>query len=343
MTIRVGLIGLNYGERVHLPAYKRNLKYEVQAVCALDPDRAEAFAAQHGIARWYTDPRQLIASDLDLISIATPPGTHALLAALAFNAGKHALIEVGVLPSAADTRALIGLAKEKKRLGVPAYVMRYSPILRHIPELLSQNVTGQPRLLRFEFLNHLEGTSEDTDWMWDEKNGGGILNNYIAHALDIARWWFGPILEVDSTLHALGHPEGADDTGVIIAHFESGVLATFTYCAVAAYPHTGFELHGSLASLLIEGFGDEMVMVRRGRTSAEGVFPPMTYLEETRGQKGLIGAFSVFLDRLATTLTAGKLPPDLPTLVDALEIARVMDAIKLAAREKRRVKISEIK
>src|SRR6185436_4559021 len=98
MAIRVGLIGLNYGTRVHLPAFQNNSKYEVVAVCARTPGRAEAVAREHNIASWYTDARQLLAAPhVELVSIVTPPGTRAGFAAAALAGGKHALVEIGFL------------------------------------------------------------------------------------------------------------------------------------------------------------------------------------------------------------------------------------------------------
>src|SRR5258706_103027 len=66
MAIRVGLIGLNYGAQIHLPAYANSGRYDLVAVCARTPGRAETVAREHNIPRWYTDARDLIHSDLDL-------------------------------------------------------------------------------------------------------------------------------------------------------------------------------------------------------------------------------------------------------------------------------------
>jgi len=46
MAIRVGLLGLNYGARVHIPIYKENPRYDLVAVCARTPGRAEAIARE---------------------------------------------------------------------------------------------------------------------------------------------------------------------------------------------------------------------------------------------------------------------------------------------------------
>jgi predicted dehydrogenase len=111
---------------------------------------------------------------------------------------------------------------------------------------------------------------------------------------------------------------------------------------VTASPHTGFEIHGTESSLVINGFGDEATVLRMGADAPESLFSPIEYLEATRGQGGLPGAFSQFIDQLAAAITDGQTSPDLPTFADGLQVMRVIDAVRLAAREKRRVSVSEV-
>ena len=350
MTIRVGLIGVSYGERVHIPAFKANPKYELVAVCARTPGRAEAVAKENSIARWYTDARQLIASDLDLVSIASPPVTHAGYAAAALSAGRHALVEIAFAPTASDASVLIGMAKDFQRVGAAAYAFRYSPNLRLVSDLLAQRLVGQPRLLRFDFFtNFLALSQQSYRWMWDGANGGGVLSGFASHAVDLARRWLGPVKEVDGTLATFTEvtaPKNAgplaDDTGLATLFFENGVIGAFSHSAVAAYPHTRFELLGSTASLLIDGFGDEVSLLRLGETSLQPQYPPPHYLEATRGQSGLPGGFAILLDELAQAIDSHTTPPTLPTFADGWEVTRILDAVKLAARERRRVAVSEI-
>ena len=348
MAIRVGVIGLNYGERVHLPAYKANPKYEVVAVCARTPGRAEEVAHTHHVPHWYTDARQLIASELDLISIASPPQTHSGFAAAAMAAGKDVVVEIGFVPGILEARVLLGMAQQFKRLGAPAYVMRYTPLLRVVSDLLVQNELGRPRFLRFDFfVNFLAMTPQSYRWMWDGDHGGGILMAFASHMLDLARQWFGPVAEVDSVLATfteVAHTTGtvADDSGAVLLTFENGLLATLNYSAACAYPQTRIEIHGTEASLIIEGFGERASLMRMGEAAGEPVYPPAAYLEETRGHSGLPGGFSVFLTRLARALEEQKIPPTLPTLTDGWEVTRILEAIRVATRERRRVRVSEI-
>ena len=351
MTIRVGLLGLNYGARVHLPAYRANPKYEVVAVCARTPGRAEQVAREHNIPACYTDARRLInAPDVDLVSIATPPRTHAGLAAAALAAGKHAVVEIAFVGTALDARVLVDMARQHQRLGTAAFVLRYVPHIRLVNDLLAQAAIGPLRLVRLDFLsNFLTLPDQPWRWLWEAENGGGVLAGFLSHGIDLLRQWFGPVRAVDGTLATLSEVKDlapgltpADDTGLVTLHFESGLLATLNFSAMVAYPHVRTELHGAHGSLFIDGFGDEVSLLAMGQDSARPVYPTAAYLEETRGQSGLPAGFQQYLDRLADAVDTGNVPADFPTFESGLEVTRVLDAARLASREGRRVRLAEI-
>ncbi len=350
MAIRVGVIGLDYGAQVHVPAFKENPKFEVVAVASRIPNRAETFAHENGIPRWYADPRQLIHSDLDLVSVATPPATHSGYTVMALANRRHVVTEIAFMASAADARVVVETAERVKRVGAAAFVLRYTPLLRHMADLLRDGAIGQPRLVCFDYFSNFLAAPDDTNrWLWDADNGGGVLAGYSAHAIDLAQHWFGPVQAVDATLATLtsgGLPAGvkhlADDTGTVTLHFESGLLGLFRHSAVSAVPRNALEIHGTDGSLLIEGLGEHGALLRMGAESPEALFAPIPYLEATRGLTGLPGAFRVFLDQLATAITDHQTPPDLPTFADGLQVTRVLEAARLASREQRRVAIATI-
>ncbi len=355
MTIRVGIIGLNHGAEVHLKTYKASSKYEVVAVCARTPGRAEAVAQEHGIARWHTDPRDIFrAPDIDLVSVASPPATHTGYIMAAMATGKHVAVEVAFVPHADDAHVLLDIARERGNVGAVAFVLRYAPNLRFIADLLEQKIIGEPRLMRFDyFANFLALNPGQSRWMLDGENGGGILAGSVAHVVDLARRWFGPVREVSAhltTLTDVSQLPGtgsliqrgalADDTGQVTLHFASGMLATINYSAAVAYPQTVIDLHGTRGTLHIEGLGDEVSLLRMGEASAEVLFPPDHYIEATRGGDKFRGGFTIFTDHLATAITTGTPPPELPTFQDGWEVMRLVDAAKQASKEKRRVTVS---
>lgn len=350
MPIRVGVIGLEYGAQVHVPAFKENPSYELVAVCSRPAERVEQYARENNISRWYADPRELINSDVDLVSIATPPASHAGLVAAALARKRHVITEIAFMPTAADARVVTDMAHAAGVVSATAFVLRYKPALRYVSELLRQGEIGEPRLLCFDYFSNVLALSEQNPrWMWDADNGGGVLAGYISHAIDVCEQWFGPAREVNGTLATLTSipvPSGishvADDTGHFSVQFENGLLGLFRYSGITAVPRTGFEIHGTTGTLLIDGFGDDLAILRMGADATEPLYVPMHYIEELRGHGGLQGAFNVFLERLAAAITENGSAPDLPTFAAGLRVTRVVDAMRRSAQEKRAVAVAEI-
>lgn len=355
MAIRVGVIGLNASGQMQVAAFKENPRYEVVAVCTRLAEQAETFAREHHIPHWYTDPRLVINSDVDLISIATAPATHAGLAAAALARRRHVLSEIAFMPSTSDARVVNDILKGARCVGATAFALRYKPHLRLITDMLAQQALGRIQAMCFDyFSDDLKSALGATgalsqSWIWDAERGGGVLASYVAHALDIAMQWLGPIRDVEATLATLnqndipaGVAQPADDTGQLTLYFENGALGLFRYSGATALHRIGMELHGTEGSLLVDGFGDEVSVIWKNAEAAQTLYPPIQYLEETRGHSGLAGALTVFLERLGLAIAEGRLPPDLPTFADGLRVTQVVDALRKAAREKRRVAISEI-
>jgi len=311
---------------------------------------AEKLAKEHNVARWYTDVSQLMASpDVDLVSVATPPRTHVGLATAALKAGKHVVVETPFVGNTTDARALMGLWR-LKRIGAPAFVFRFSPHLRLVSDLLAQKLIGRPQLMRVEiFSSFMAQAGPEYRWMWDGDYGGGGLANFAAPLFDLAMRWFGPVREVTANLASilkgtasLGTAPSADDTGFVTLRFENGMLAHFDYSVVTTWSQAHMEVHGTEGTLLVGGLGDSVSLVGPGEMGTRPLYSPEGYLEESRGQTGLVGGFNIFVERLAEAVSGNAPSADLPTFADGLELARLMEAAKSSARDRRTVALSEI-
>ncbi|MEP7357090.1 MAG: Gfo/Idh/MocA family oxidoreductase, partial [Anaerolineales bacterium] len=291
----------------------------------------------------------LIASDLDLVSIATPTVSHTGLAAAVLMAGKHVLVEVPLAGLAADARILAGMAREQVRIAAVAYALPFVPTMRLIADQIAQGTIGTPRLLRMAYFASLGRSAASERWFWEAENGGGALAGFVSHGLELAGRWFGPVREVEASLAALlpapPLPPGispADDTGVVTLHFESGMLATYTYSAATALRRNVLELHGTAGSFLVDNYGEELQLLAMEAEKPRRMYAPAEYLEDTRGQNGLLGGFQALVERLSGSLRGESAPTDLPTFETTLEVVRLCEAARLASRERRRVRPDEI-
>lgn len=90
--MKVGIIGAGWvAANRHVPAVNRSRIGKVTAVCDHSREKAQAIAPRG--AAVFTEPEELLASDLDAVVICTPPDSHAALATASIRAGRHTLVE----------------------------------------------------------------------------------------------------------------------------------------------------------------------------------------------------------------------------------------------------------
>ena len=95
MKLRIGFIGVGAMGLSHVKAVHRLCgdKAEVTALCGASDANFQAAMDVAPNAKRFTEPRQLIHSELDAIFVSTPNFTHAKLAEDTLSAGKHLFLE----------------------------------------------------------------------------------------------------------------------------------------------------------------------------------------------------------------------------------------------------------
>ncbi|MGA2662825.1 MAG: Gfo/Idh/MocA family oxidoreductase, partial [Verrucomicrobiota bacterium] len=93
--VKVGIIGSQFEADIHAESFRiLPDEAEVVAVASPTPGNAEQFGRKHGIARIFTDYRQMLAErDIEMVTIAAPNALHAQMTVDAANAGKHVVCE----------------------------------------------------------------------------------------------------------------------------------------------------------------------------------------------------------------------------------------------------------
>jgi predicted dehydrogenase len=116
----------------------------LHAVGSSSPDRAAAFAAEHGAAVSGSYDDVLAREDVDLVYIGTVHSTHAELAIRALEAGKAVLCEKPASPS---TSELVEVLDAASRAGLPfleAYKSRFGPLSAALDALVRERRLGAP-------------------------------------------------------------------------------------------------------------------------------------------------------------------------------------------------------
>lgn len=117
----------------------------LHAVGSSDPDRAAAFAAQHGAASSGGYNEILARDDVDAVYIGTVHTTHADLAIRALEAGKAVLCEKPVTPTAVETARVLEAAARSGRPFVEAFKQRFGPFADLLRDLVANRELGEVR------------------------------------------------------------------------------------------------------------------------------------------------------------------------------------------------------
>ncbi|SFV28496.1 Predicted dehydrogenase [Devosia crocina] len=210
VKLRVGIVGCGAGRTHLVEGYTPNSdRFDVLALCDLDPRRLAAVADEFGIGRRTLDFAELLAmDDIDVIDICTPPAVHLeqVLAALA--AGKHVVCEKPLVGSLAEIDQIIKAeAKAAGRL-MPVFQYRYGNGIAKAKAVIDAGLAGK-----------LYAGTVETFWKrgpeyyavpWRGKwhtELGGVLMAHAIHPHDMLTYLAGPVARafgrVDTRVNAI--------------------------------------------------------------------------------------------------------------------------------------------
>ena len=109
----MGLLGAGYISDLHARSVKARSDVTLVAMCDRSRARAQAAAKRYGIAQAFTTLDELLASDVDIIHVLTPPDHHFEATRRVLESGRHAFVEKPLALSADECRFLAELADEK--------------------------------------------------------------------------------------------------------------------------------------------------------------------------------------------------------------------------------------
>jgi predicted dehydrogenase len=209
-TIRWGMIGTgNVTELKSAPSFNKIENSRLVAVGNRTHRKAEDYAARHGVPTVHKDPFDVIHNpEVDIVYIATPPGSHMKYALETIKAGKPLYIEKPMARTAEECRIINEAAEQA---GLPVYVAYYRRGLdyfKKVKSLIEGDILG--KVLHINLQQFYPARPEDYDrenlpWrVIPEDAGGGYFHDLGCHALDILFHIFGNPLEVGGNLSNVG-------------------------------------------------------------------------------------------------------------------------------------------
>ncbi len=253
----VGIVGLGYGARVLVPAFRQDERCEVDVVCGRDPFRAATAAAAARVPEWSADWRQVVANaTLDVLAVAVPPVAQPEIAVAAFRVGKHVFCEKPAAASVAEAERVLHAAVQAGRAHGVDFELAEADAFRRAKALLDGGRLGVVRHAAVSW--HVETCAlRRGSWTWklEAKHGGGTLSSFVSHVFHYVEWLLGPIAKLTARLL----PEASrDEVAFVWLQLESGVPVSVTVSANAP-AGTGhrLEIYGDAGSLVLENPGND--------------------------------------------------------------------------------------
>jgi len=251
-----GIIGCGMIAEFHRTGIEKCAQAELCAVCDPIPERADTFAAKHGVKRWFYDFKDLVAvPEVDAVCICTPSGLHAEPVIAAANAGKHVLCEKPLDVTLEKIDAMIAAVRRSGvKLGA-VFQSRIQPDCMRVKQVIEQGLLG--RILQADLRTKWHRTQEYYDsgaWRGTfALDGGGCLMNQGIHGIDLYQWLVGPITALYGKVATMNHKIEVEDSAYAICELAGGGRGVImgSTCAYPGFP-TRIEIHGDKGSICIE-------------------------------------------------------------------------------------------
>jgi UDP-N-acetyl-2-amino-2-deoxyglucuronate dehydrogenase len=254
--LKIALVGCGGIAQAHWRGIQAHApQLTVTATVDADPARAAEMAAQTGGRPFNSLQSALTEGDFDAVDIMLPHHLHEDSAVLAFEAGKHVVLEKPMASTLAACERILAAAQKAGTVFMVAEQAQYWPDARKIQELIQAGAIGDIITARAYFGNAAVRRWDVKPWRYENaKAGGGICIDGGAHWIRPLRMWLGEIEEVAAVV---GHPL-AEMEGESLAHallrFRSGIVATFDALHAGAFigPGDEFRVTGAQGELVVE-------------------------------------------------------------------------------------------
>jgi len=333
MTLRIGIVGAgNIFERGYLPALLETDAVRITAVTDLDPDRTAAAVARLPDATPEPSAASLAArDDVDAVLVLTPTDTHADLAIIALEAGRHVLCEKPMARSVADAARMADAAAHAGLRLMIGHTRRFDERWTTMYEAVRAGRVGDPvYLFRSE---HAFNGAPAGAWPWLDERGGGALWDVGIHVADLFHWFLGepPVTAFTKLLRA--RPEAAEGRGsdAAVVTFDFGPARHAVLSVSWIHPpgwgpfYATTEVVGTGGKLLADDRDAHMTTVVAGTALEVPRYSPLLSATAT--------AFRRELEHFATAVETGepfRIEPN-----DALVAVRMIDAAERSARSGR--------
>jgi predicted dehydrogenase len=339
------VVGTGFGVLTHLRAL-RAAGFEVVALVGRDPQKTAQRAAKAGVPHGLTSLAAALAlPGVDVVSVATPPHSHASVVLEAIAAGRHVVCEKPFARDVAEARRMLEAAEKAGVVHLFGTEFRFATGQAVATRAVRAGLIGAPRLATFMLQVPMlaDPSTEVPAWWSEASQGGGWLGAYGSHVIDQVQHTLGAITGVSASLELVSeHGWSTEDTYSVHFRTRSGVDGIMQSSAGAWGPPVSCSrIAGTRGTLWTEG-DSVYVADRAGQRQLEvpeelrnpAPIPPdfdaVTAYDQMHTMGIDLGPFTKLFCVLRARMAdrAAVSDPAAATFADGVAVQAVMDAIR---------------
>ncbi len=216
-VIKVGIIGCGgIANSKHMPSLAKVADCEMVAFCDIIPERAEEAAKKFGVegAKVFSDYRELLREDIDVVHICTPNRSHSFITVDALESGKHVMCEKPMAINSSEGQKMLDAAKRTGKLLSIGYQNRFRPDSLYLKKEAEDGTFGDIYYAKATALRRRAVPTWGV-FLNEYEQGGGPLIDIGTHALDLTLWVmdnYKPRYCVGTTYHKLNNDTNQGNT-----------------------------------------------------------------------------------------------------------------------------------
>lgn len=243
-VLRAGIVGCGRVAGYHARFIQAQPGAELAAVADVDESRARRFGAHYGVGAAFASLEQMLAeAHLDVLHVLSPPHLHVVQALAAVDRGVHVLVEKPLALDQTEGERLLERASQQGVVVCPDFIHLFHPCVQKARNLIASGRLG--RVVHCDcFMGidlNIAELRESASLHWSYELPGGVLHNYITHALYLTLCWTGGFRQVHAIPKMFGsQPQDlTDHVDFVLAGDEGAATAHVTVSLVTRpFPYT---------------------------------------------------------------------------------------------------------
>ncbi|MGC1241474.1 MAG: Gfo/Idh/MocA family oxidoreductase [Chryseosolibacter sp.] len=273
-----GIIGAGMIADFHAKAIQSLNNATLRGICGSNPEKVRALAEKYQCSVFSSYDEMLRSGEIDIVTIATPSGTHMEPTIAAAKYGKHVICEKPLEISLERIDRMIEAHAIAGTYLGGIFNYRFDETIKPLKNAIE---TGRFGTINYASV-HIPWWRSDNyyndSWHGTWKlDGGGALINQSIHMIDLLQYLMGPAQSLQAYTATLGHAIEVEDTATAILQFKNRALG-MVFGSTASFP-------GQFRRLEITGTKGTVVQV-------ENSFKVWQFAEQTEADQKIQNQFN---------------------------------------------------